>query len=137
MTRAAGAASPASGRWPSCVLQFCAEPLTAFTDRDALFPVTSGALSDEDLQSLLSRINQLVVDLHEDTRSFPLNITLGRAYARLAEHYLATGQTRLARPAVKQAVFIRDALVTGDSKSPVVLNFKRRVDGFEGVLKAP
>ena len=113
------------------IAQFCAEPLTAFTDRDALFPVVPGALSDEDLQSILSRINQLIQDLHEDPRSFPLNITLGRAYARLAEHYLATGQTGLARPAVRQAAAIRDALVAGDSKSPVVLNFKRRVDALE------
>ena len=113
------------------IARFCAEPLTAFTDRDALFPVVPGALSDEDLQSILSRINQLIQDLHEDPRSFPLNITLGRAYARLAEHYLATGQTGLARPAVRQAAAIRDALVAGDSKSPVVLNFKRRVDALE------
>ena len=113
------------------IARFCAEPLTAFTDRDALFPVVPGALSDEDLQSILSRISQLIQDLHEDPRSFPLNITLGRAYARLAEHYLATGQTGLARPAVRQASAIRNALVAGDSKSPVVLNFKRRVDALE------
>jgi hypothetical protein len=111
--------------------QFCGEPLTAFTDRDALFPVASGALSDEDLQSILSRINQLVRDLQEDPRSFPLNFTLGRAYARLAEHYLATGQTALVRPVVRQAAAIRDVLFAGDSKSPVVLNFKRRVDALE------
>jgi predicted Ser/Thr protein kinase len=118
------------------IAQFCAEPLTAYTERDALFPVVPGALSDEELRSLLSRINQLVQDLHEDSRSFPLNVTLGRAYGRLAEHYLATGQTDLARPAVKQAAFIRDALVAGDSNSPVVLNFKRRIDGLEAALKA-
>ena len=111
--------------------RFCGEPLTPFTDREALFPVLPGALSDEDLQSILSRINQLTVDLHEDPRSFPLNLTLGRAYARLAEHYLATRQTELARPAVARAAAIRDALVDADSKSPVVLNFKRRVDGLE------
>ena len=110
------------------IARFCAEPLTAFTGRDALFPVIPGALSDEDLQSILSRISQLIQDLHEDPRSFPLNIALGRAYARLTEHYLATGQTGLARPAVRQAAGIRDVLVAGDSKSPVVLNFKRRVD---------
>ena len=118
----------------SRIARFCAEPLTAFTDRDALFPVVPGALSDEDLQAILSRINQLIQDLHEDPRSFPLNITLGRAYARLAEHYLATGQTGLARPAVRQAAGIRDALVAGDSKSPVVLNFKRRVDALEHTI---
>jgi hypothetical protein len=113
------------------MVQFCTEPLTAFTDRDALFPVVPGALSDEDLQSILSRISQLIQDLHEDPRSFPLNINLGRAYARLAEHYLASGQIGLARPAMRQAAGIRDALVAGDSKSPVVLNFKRRVDALE------
>ena len=111
--------------------QFCAEPLTAFTGSDDLFPVAPGALSDEGLQSILSRINQLIQDLHEDPRSFPLRLRLGRAYARLAEHYLATGQTSLARPAIRQAAAIRDDLVRGDSKSPVVLNFKRRVDALE------
>ena len=111
--------------------QFCAEPLMAFTDRDPLFPVMPGALSDEGLQSILSRINQLIQDLHEDPRSFPLNLTLGRDYARLAEHYLATGQPDLARPAVRKAADIRDTLIAGDSKSPVVLNFKRRVDALE------
>jgi serine/threonine protein kinase len=115
------------------IARFCAEPLTAFTDRDALFPVVPGALSGEDLQSILSRINQLIQDLHEDPRSFPLNLALGRAYARLAEHYLATGQTGRARPAVTQAVVIRDALIAGDSQSPVVLNFKRRVDALEHI----
>jgi hypothetical protein len=118
------------------MVQFCTEPLTAFTDRDALFPVVPGALSDEDLQSILSRISQLIQDLHEDPRSFPLNISLGRAYARLAEHYLATGQIGLARPAVRQAAGIRDALVAGDSKSPVVLNFKRRVDALEHTVNS-
>jgi hypothetical protein len=110
--------------------RFCAEPLTAFTERDALFPAVPGALSDEDLQSILSRINQLIRDLHEDQRSFPLNLSLGRAYARLAEHYFATGQTTLARPAVMRAAAIRDALVAGDATSPVVLSFKRRVDAL-------
>jgi hypothetical protein len=90
-----------------------------------------GALSDEGLQSILSRINQLIQDLHEDPRSFPLNLTLGRAYARLAEHYLATGQNALAPPAVRKAAAIRDTLVAADSKSPVVLSFKRRVDALE------
>ncbi len=117
--------------------RFCAEPLTAFTDRDELFPAVPGELSGEDLRSLLSRINQLVLDLHEDQRSFPLNISLGRAYARLAEHYLAAGQTGLARPAVRQAAAIRDTLIVGDSKSPVVVNFQRRVDVLENALKAP
>ena len=111
--------------------QFCAEPLTAFTDRDPLFPVAPGALSEEGLQSLLSRINQLIRDLHEDPRSFPLNLTLGRTYARLAEHYLATGQIGLARPVVRKAAAIRDTLAAGDSNSPVVLGFKRRVDALE------
>jgi eukaryotic-like serine/threonine-protein kinase len=113
------------------VPQFCAEPLTALTGRDPLFPAMPGALSDEGLQSILSRINQLIQDLHEDPRSFPLNLTLGRAYARLAEHYLATGQTGPALPAVRKAAAIRDTLVAGDSKSPVVLNFKHRVDALE------
>jgi len=113
------------------IARFCTEPLAAFTASDALFPVVPGALPDEDLQSLLSRINQLIRDLHEDPRSFPLNLSLGRAYARLAEHYLATGQARLARPAVMQAFVIRDALFARDSRSPVVLNFKRRVDSLE------
>jgi hypothetical protein len=113
------------------IAQFCGEPLIAFTDRDALFPVVEGALSDEGLQSILSRISQLTQDLHEDTRSFPLNIALGRAYARLAEHYVATGQSGLAAPAVRQATAIRDSLMAADSKSPVVLNFKRRVDALD------
>ena len=113
------------------IARFCGEPLTAFSEREALFPVAPGALSDEDLQSILSRINQLTRDLHEDPRSFPLNLTLGRAYARLAEHYLATGQTDLAGPAVARAATIRDALLGADANSPVVLNFKRRVDGLE------
>jgi len=113
------------------IAAFCAEPLAAFTDRDALFPVLTGALSEEDLQALLSRINQLVRDLHEDPRSFPLNLTLGRAYARLAEHYLATGQTALFRPAMRQAAAIREALFSADSTSAVVTNFKRRVDALE------
>jgi hypothetical protein len=110
---------------------FCAEPLTTFTERDALFPVVPGALADEEVLSVLSRINQLILDLHEDPRSFPLTLTLGRAYARLAEHYLATGQSELARPAATRAAAIRDALFAVDAKSPVVLNFKRRVDGLE------
>jgi len=119
------------------ISRFCAEPLTAFTERDALFPVASGVLSNEELQSILSRINQLVVDLHEDPRSFPLNIALGRTYARLAEHYVVTGQTDLARPAVSQAAAIRSKLVASDSSSPVVLNFQRRVDTLEKSLNAP
>jgi hypothetical protein len=119
------------------IVQFCAEPLTAFTDRDALFPVLPGMLSDEDLQATLSRIDQIIVDRHEDPRSFPLNIALGRAYARLAEHYLAGGQTGLARPAVREAVAIRDVLVAGDSKSPAVVNFRRRVDALEKTMNAP
>jgi hypothetical protein len=32
---------------------------------------------------------------------------------------------------VRQAAAIRDVLFAGDSKSPVVLNFKRRVDALE------
>src|SRR5262249_44673951 len=54
------------------IAQFCAEPLTAFTDGADLFPVVRGALSEEDLQSILSRINQLIRDRHEDPHSFPL-----------------------------------------------------------------
>ena len=99
------------------IARFCAEPLTAFTQQDALFPVIPGALSDEERQAILSRINQLIQDRHEDPRSFPLNISLGRAYARLAEHYVATGQNNLARPAVREAAAIRDALVAGDTKA--------------------
>ncbi len=118
------------------IAQFCAEPLTAFTDRDVLFPVVRGALSDQDLQAVLSRIDQLILDRHEDPQSFPLNITLGRAYARLAEHYLATGRADLARPAVREAKAIRDALMAGDSASPVVLGFRQRVDGLEKALNA-
>jgi hypothetical protein len=113
---------------------FCAEPLTAFTEADALFPVIQGVLSSEDLQTMLSRISQLIKDRHEDPRSFPLNISLGRAYARLTEHYLATGQTELARPAMREAGTIRDALNAADAKSPVVLNFSRRVDGLYKAL---
>ena len=60
----------------SRIARFCAEPLTAFTGRDVLFPVVPGALSGEDLQSLLSRLGQMVQDLHEDPRSFPLNSLL-------------------------------------------------------------
>lgn len=41
------------------------------------------------------------------------------------------GQTGEARLAVRQAAAIRDALVAGDSQSPVVLNLKRRVDALE------
>ncbi len=121
----------------SRIAQFCAEPLTAFAQHDALFPVVPGALSDEDLRAILSRINQLILDRHEDPRSFPLNISLGRAYARLAEHYLATGQNDLARPAVRQAVAICEALLASDSKSPVVLNFRRRVATLEYALHTP
>lgn len=111
--------------------RFCAEPLAPFNDRDALFPAVAGALSDEELQSLLSRIAQLIQDLHEDPRSFLLNLSLGRAYARLAEHYLATGQTTLLPPAIRHAAAIRDALVAGDPNSPVVLRFKHRIDALE------
>ncbi len=114
--------------------QFCAEPLTAFSEQVELFPAVPGALSDEDLRALLSRINQLIQDRHEDPRSFPLSITLGRAYARLAEHYLASARSDLARPAVKEAAAIRDALIAGDARSPVVLNFRRRVDALETTL---
>jgi serine/threonine-protein kinase len=110
---------------------FCAEPLAAFTDEDHLFPTTTGALTQEDLRSLLTRINQLIEDRHEDPESFPLNIALGRAYARLAEHYFATGQPDLASPAVRQAMSIRDALVARDPKSVVVTNYQKRVDGLE------
>jgi predicted Ser/Thr protein kinase len=113
---------------------FCAEPLSAFGDRDALFPVIPGALSAEDLPAILSRINQLILDLHEDPRSFPLNISLGRAHARLAEHYLATGQTAMAHPAAREAASIRNALLAGDSASPVILNFTRRVDALQKTL---
>jgi hypothetical protein len=119
------------------IAQFCAEPLTVFTGSDALFPVVSGALSDEDLRAILSRIDQLIVDRHEDPQSFPLNIALGRAYARVAEHYLATGRSDLARPAAREAAAIRDALVVGDSKSPAVVNFRRRVDALDKTLNAP
>lgn len=121
----------------SRIAQFCAEPLTAFTGSDELFPVVSGALSEEDLRTILSRIDQLIVDRHEDPQSFPLNIALGRAYARVAEHYLATGRRELARPPVREAAAIRDALVAGDSKSPAVVNFRRRVEALEGTLNAP
>jgi hypothetical protein len=111
--------------------KFCAEPLTAFTARDPLFPVVSGALAAEDVKAILSQINQLVQDRHEDPQSFPLNIALGRSYARLADHYIATGQFDLARPPVRQAAAIRDALVTADPTSPVVVNYRRRVDALE------
>jgi len=116
------------------IAQFCAEPLTAFTDRDVLFPTVRGALSALDLQAVLSRIDQLILDRHEDPRSFPLNITLGRAYARLAEHYLAIDRADLARPAVREAAAIRDTLMAADSASPVVLVFRQRVDGLEKAL---
>jgi hypothetical protein len=116
------------------IARFCAEPMTVFTGRDALFPVAPGALSANDLQTILARINQLIVDRHEDPRSFPLNIALGRAYARLAEHYLATAEPELARPALKAAARVRDALVANDSKSPVVVNFQQRVDALEKTL---
>jgi hypothetical protein len=119
------------------IAQFCAEPLSAFTGRDELFPVVSGALSDEDLRAILSRIDQLIRDRHEDPQSFPLNITLGRAYARVAEHYLTTGRRDLARPVVREAAAIRDALVAGDSKSPAVVNFRRRVDALDKTLNVP
>ena len=90
-----------------------------------------GALSEEDLQSILSRINQLIQDLHEDPRSFPLNSRWDGPTRGWPNITSTTGQGELARPAVRQAAAIRDALVAGDSKSPVVLNFKRRVDALE------
>jgi hypothetical protein len=116
---------------------FCAEPLVAFTERDDLFPASAGVLGEEDLRALQSRIGQLILDRHEDPRSFPLHITLGRAYARLAEHYFGTGEIDLARPAVRQAVEIRDALIAADSQSPVVLRFARRVEALEKTLNTP
>ena len=60
-----------------------------------------------------------------------------RAYARVAEHYLATGRTELARSAAREAAAIRDLLVAGDAKSPAVVNFRRRVDALDTVLNAP
>jgi predicted Ser/Thr protein kinase len=119
------------------IAQFCAEPLTAFAGRDELFPVISGPLSEEELRAILSRISQLIQDRHEDPQSFPLSINLGRAYARLAEHYVAMGQADLARPAVREAAAIRDALVASDTNSPVVLSFRRRVDSLERSLPQP
>ncbi len=118
----------------SRMAEFCAEPLTPFTERLPLFPAPPGALSAQDLQALLSRIDQLIRDRHEDPHSFPLNIALGRAYARLAEHYLAAGQRDRARPAVSKAGAIRDSLVAADMRSPVVLSFRRRVDALEKSL---
>jgi hypothetical protein len=117
--------------------QFCAEPLTAFTSEQQLFPAVPGALSDEELQAVRSRINQLILDRHEDPRSFPLSIALGRAYARLTEHYLATGQVDLARTAVHEAGALRNLLITGDSTSPVILKFRDRVDALERALRKP
>jgi hypothetical protein len=116
---------------------FCAEPLTAFTSGDSLFPTTAGELSSEDLRAMLSRINQLIQDRHEDPKSFPLNIALGRSYARLADHYLAAGQYELARPPVRQAAAIRDALVAADPGSSVVVNYQRRVDLLEKKVALP
>jgi hypothetical protein len=116
------------------IARFCAEPLTPFTESDALFPVVAGPLSDGDLQALLSRIDQLVKDRHQDPAGFPLNIMLGRAYARLTEHYLATGQNDLARSAAKEAAAVRDSLLAGDRTSPVVLSFRRRVEALEEAL---
>jgi len=116
------------------IARFCAEPLTPFTSGDALFPVVVGPLSGADLQALLTRIDQLVKDRHEDPASFPLNIALGRAYARLAEHYIAMGQNNLAHSAVKEAAAVRDSLLAGDRASPVVLNFRRRVEALEEAL---
>ena len=81
--------------------QFCAEPLTAFTDRDALFPVVPGALSDEDLHSLLSRISQLIQDLHEDPRSFPLRAASIRCLVLVLPLLPAT-PTTFARICVRQ-----------------------------------
>jgi hypothetical protein len=116
---------------------FCADPLTAFTAEQQLFPVVPGALSDDELQALRSRINQLILDRHEDPRSFPLSIALGRAYARLTEHYLATGQSDLARTAIQEAGALRNLLIAGDSKSPVILKFRDRVDALEKTLLKP
>ncbi|PWT88258.1 MAG: hypothetical protein C5B56_09065 [Proteobacteria bacterium] len=118
----------------SRIAQFCAEPLTAFTAEHELFPAVPGALPDEELHAIRSRINQLILDRHEDPRSFPLSIALGRAYARLAEHYLATRQTDLARTAVQEAGALRSLLIAGDSTSPVVLKFRDRVDALEKAL---
>jgi serine/threonine protein kinase len=117
--------------------QFCAEPLTAFTAEYELFPVAPGALPEEELQALRSRINQLILDRHEDPQSFPLSIALGRAYARLAEHYLATGQIDLARPAIREAAAFRNLLIASDSKSPVILKFRGRVDALEKGMPKP
>jgi predicted Ser/Thr protein kinase len=117
--------------------RFCTEPLTAFTSRDPLFPVSPGELSSEDLKAVLSQISQLIQDRHEDPKSFPLNISLGRSYARLADHYIATEQYDLARPPVRQAAAIRDALVAADPKSSVVVNYRRRVDLLERRVAVP
>jgi hypothetical protein len=66
-----------------------------------------------------------------------LNISLGRSYARVAEHYVATGEYDLARPPLRQAAAIRDALVAADPKSPVVVNYRRRVDALEKTVGPP
>jgi hypothetical protein len=116
---------------------FCAEPLTAFTSRDSLFPSVTGALPPEDVKAVLSQISQLVQDRHEDPQSFPLNIALGRSYARLADHYIATGRLDLARPPIREAGAIRDALVTADPKSPVVVKYRQRVDALERTVALP
>src|SRR6266851_1614257 len=53
---------------------------------------------------------------------------------RVSRQVDGAGQTGEARLAVRQANAIRDALVAGDSQSPVALNFKRRVDALEHTL---
>ncbi len=77
-----------------------------------------------------------VLGVHEALERL-VNITLGRAYARVAEHYISIGRRELARPAVREAAAIRDALLAGDSKSPAVVNFRRRVDTLDKTLNAP
>src|SRR5262249_32897497 len=118
------------------IAQFWAEPLTAFAPRDALFPVVAEPLSHQHPHAILPRIKQLSHDLHGGPHSFPLNATHGLGDGRLAERNLAKRRTDLARPVVLQAAGIRDALVAGDGKSPVVLNFKHRVDALE-ILAGP
>ena len=110
---------------------FCTAPLTAFTQRDPLFPPTSGVLSADALANTLASISQLVMGLREDPNSFSLKIDLGRAYARLATHYFETGQEALARPRLEQAVAIRNDLVKRDPQSPVIANFSRRVEALQ------
>jgi len=97
-TLAAGARLPANGRSTRR-----ASRAFAPSRPTSSFPAAPGVLSAEDLRALCSRIGQLVVDRHEDPHSLPLNLTLGRAYARLAEHYLASGQPALASPPARAA----------------------------------